>query len=554
MVYCGYTEISIVIIFISLIYILIRVVCGFLFFVMNVSVYVINMKVINVGYNIDWEIIINMWNLLFLVLVLIIRIRVIFFSISYISRISVRNFILLYLSFVFRMLWLVLNNNFYWMILGWDGLGVVSFLLIVFYINNERILNGLFTLFQNRLGDMFFVFFILGLGYIRIRNTLVLKIGLVALILGSFVKRAQFPFHSWLLAAIRAPTPISSLVHSSTLVVAGVYILLQFSYCLCEVLDYITYIRLLTLVIRRFGLLNEGDMKKLIAYSTIRHVALMLYIIRFGFFKIVYFHLRIHAIFKSLIFMCFGFVILSSFHRQDKRLVSYVNLSPIVKVIYIFSCLCLGGLPFLRAFFSKDLIIEKLINSRLRIFFVITLILCISLRVYYSMKLLKLNRIIFSYVLVEKNNWRLIRIVIIILVRIVNINIYLSLVFRLRLEFISVKLRIYLLIIIIFFIRVFTQLNYKLMSYSKVVNWKEIWRINFIKVDYYIYWNMFVILNQVNIISQIKWIVIVNWWVFIYFIWLFYEISFNSVTLKQSRDYHIFYGVKHMSFSLIRFR
>jgi len=116
-------------------------------------------------------------------------------------------------------------------------LGVVSFLLIVFYINHERINNGLFTIFQNRVGDLFFVLFILGVVDFMITRRVVVKCGLIYLIVGGCVKRAQFPFNSWLLSAISAPTPISSLVHSSTLVVAGVYILLQFSYCLYDVLD-----------------------------------------------------------------------------------------------------------------------------------------------------------------------------------------------------------------------------------------------------------------------------------------------------------------------------
>jgi len=254
-------------------------------------------------------------------------------------------------GFIFSMLWLVINNNFYWIILGWDGLGVVSFLLIVFYINHERINNGLYTLFQNRVGDLFFVLFILGVVDIIIWNNLILKWGLLFLVIGGCVKRAQFPFNSWLLAAIRAPTPISSLVHSSTLVVAGVYILLQFRYCLRDVLDVLKYIRLLRLILRRFGLLVESDIKKLIAYSTIRHVSLIIYLLRFKLFKVVYFHLNIHAIFKSLIFICFGFVILSSFHAQDKRLIFLLNLNPLIKIIYYFSCLCLIGLPFLRGFF-----------------------------------------------------------------------------------------------------------------------------------------------------------------------------------------------------------
>jgi len=114
--------------------------------------------------------------------------------------------------------------------------------------------------------------------------------------------------------------------------------------------------------VRRFGLLNESDIKKLIAYSTISHVSLIIYLLRFQLYKIVYFHLNVHAIFKSLMFMCFGFVMLSSFHSQDKRLVSLVNINPLIKIIYYFSCLCLAGLPFLSGFFSKDFIIEKFIE------------------------------------------------------------------------------------------------------------------------------------------------------------------------------------------------
>jgi len=168
---------------------------------------------------------------------------------------------------------------------------------------------------------------------------------------------------------MRAPTPISSLVHSSTLVVAGVYVLLQYRYCLMDILLVLKYVRFLRLFLSRVGLLNETDIKKLIAYSTIRHVALIIYLLRFRLYKVVYFHLNVHAIFKSLIFICFGFVILSSFHSPDKRIVSLLNLNPLIKIIYYLSCLCLAGLPFLRGFFSKDIIIEKFIEFRREFFF-----------------------------------------------------------------------------------------------------------------------------------------------------------------------------------------
>ena len=100
-------------------------------------------------------------------------------------------------------------------------------------MNYESMRNGLFTIFQNRLGDVFFLFFLVILGRIRINQQIIIEFGII-LVFGACVKRAQFPFNSWLLAAMRAPTPISSLVHSSTLVVAGVYVLLEFSYCLWD--------------------------------------------------------------------------------------------------------------------------------------------------------------------------------------------------------------------------------------------------------------------------------------------------------------------------------
>jgi len=232
-------------------------------------------------------------------------------------------------------------------------------------------------------------------------------------------------------------------VHSSTLVVAGVYILLQFSYCLVDILDLLKYISILSLALRRFGLLNEGDIKKLIAYSTISHVSLIIYLLRFKLFKVVYFHLNIHAIFKSLIFMCFGFVILSSFHAQDKRLVSLLNLNPLIKIVYYFSCLCLGGLPFLSGFFSKDLIIEKFMETSIELRFIFLLLLFLSIRIYYRIKLVNLVNVIFSYRIVEKNYLGLARVLLISVVITSIINIYLRLVFRVSLEFVSFKIRIY---------------------------------------------------------------------------------------------------------------
>jgi NADH-ubiquinone oxidoreductase chain 5 len=347
-------------------------------------------------------------------------------------------------------------------------------LLIIFYINYERINNGLFTLFQNRVGDLFFVLFIVGVLDIRIGNNIILKYGLLVLVLGGCVKRAQYPFNSWLLAAMRAPTPISSLVHSSTLVVAGVYILLQFSYCLIDVLEVLKYIRVLTLLISRFGLLIEFDIKKLIAYSTLRHVSLIILILRLKLFKVTYFHLNVHAIFKSTIFICFGFVILSSYHRQDKRMVRLNNLNPLIKTMYYFSCLCLIGLPFLSGFFSKDFIIEKLIEVSREFYLVVLLLVFLRIRVYYGIKLINLIHTVFSYSIVEKRYLGMISVLLIIRVIILIVNVFIRFIVRLRLEIMSFKMMIYFFILGFFLLRVIRNLNIKFNFYDKRKNFFEV--------------------------------------------------------------------------------
>jgi len=230
----------------------------------------------------------------------------------------------------------------------------------------------------------------------------------------------------------------------------------------------------LSLFIRRFGLLNEIDIKKLIAYSTIRHVSLIIYILRFKLYKIVYFHLNIHAIFKSLIFICFGFVILSSFHSQDKRLVLLLYINPLIKFMYYFSCICLAGLPFLRGFFSKDLIIEKIIEINGEIYFVVFLLIFLRIRIYYRIKLLRLTEVLFSYSIIEKRYLGIFRVLLIGVVIIFIVNVYLRLVFSIRLEFLSSKLRIYFLIMIFFLLRIMTNLNFKLITYEKIKNFKEV--------------------------------------------------------------------------------
>ena len=281
------------------------------------------------------------------------------------------------------------------------------------------------------------------------------------------------------------------------------------------------YIRVVSLIIRSFGLLNEFDIKKLIAYSTIRHVSLIMYLLRFKLYKVVYFHLNIHAIFKPLIFICFGFVILSSFHSQDKRLVSLVNVNPMIKMIYYFSCLCLAGLPFLRGFFSKDFIIEKFIEFSNEIFYILLLLLFLRIRIYYRIKLLNLTNYLFTYSIIEKRFLGIFSVLIITIIIILLINVYITLVVRLSIEILSFKIRIYLLVFFFFFFRIITNLNFKLNVYNKMRNFKEIWVLNYYTLDKFVFWNIFSIMQYVGRLIKVKLVILLNWWVLILFIGLF---------------------------------
>lgn len=241
------------------------------------------------------------------------------------------------------------------------------------------------------------------------------------------------------------------------------------------------------MLVRRVGLLRESDIKKLIAYSTLRHVSLIMLLISMKLFKVVYFHLNIHAMFKSTMFMCFGFVMLTSYHRQDKRLASLVSLNPLIKIIYYFSCLCLIGLPFLRGFFSKDFIVEKIIEIEGELVFIILLLLFLAIRVYYGLKLLRLVNIRYSYRVVEKNYVGIFRVVVMISMIVIIVNVFVRLIIRLRLEVVSFKIRIYMVILLFMRIRLLTSLNFKFIIFDKIKGFKEVWRLDVYIIEKFIY-------------------------------------------------------------------
>lgn len=278
------------------------------------------------------------------------------------------------------------------MLLGWDGLGLRSYILVVYYQDYLSNASGSITLLRNRIGDILIlisiriIFIIINWNFSI--NSEIPILPLILLSLAACSKRAQFPFSAWLPIAIAAPTPISALVHSSTLVTAGVFILIRIT----TSFHYYTIIILivlstLTALYSSISANWEQDIKKIIALSTLRQIAIIIFAISINLFILTILHLLIHALFKSTIFLSAGTFIHESSY-QDIRIIriNYIN-NPIALTIIRITSIALIGIPFISGFFSKDAIIENIITSKIKNIISIIIILSIGITANYSLRI-----------------------------------------------------------------------------------------------------------------------------------------------------------------------
>jgi len=312
------------------------------------------------------------FSLIFLVRVLLISASVILFSYSYIGASATnRGFHLLVLLFVLSIVSLILRPNLITLILGWDGLGVTSFFLVIFYKSNKSFNAGLLTGLSNRVGDaLILISFVAGFRYSRFSLVVFsserIRPGLAAVlvfVLAIFTKRAQVPFRAWLPAAIAAPTPVSALVHSSTLVTAGVYVLIR----VIGILETGPVTCILgaaggvTILIARVSAFLEGDIKKIVALSTLSQLGVIMLRISLGYKGLAFFHLIAHAFFKALLFIATGRLIHNANDYQDlRRGGGQLPSLPLTKRAVVLRKLRLCGFPFFSRFYSKELILENL--------------------------------------------------------------------------------------------------------------------------------------------------------------------------------------------------
>merc|ERR1719511_638373 len=305
------------------------------------------------------------------------------------------------------MVLLILSPNLFRILLGWDGLGVSSYLLVIYYRRKKSYNSGIITFLSNRIGDALIIstmanFLIYpSLVMIHFSQLNIFYVGgPIFVVLASFTKRAQIPFRAWLPMAMAAPTPVSSLVHSSTLVTAGVYLIFRFEIFIREIgfNRIIIFFGAITILIARMAAFSETDIKKIVALSTLSQLGIIITAIGVGFRVLAFFHLLTHAFFKALLFIGAGNLIHASERYQDSRETGGLTreVIPFTTRIILLASIRLCGLPFMSAFYSKEIIIEIILIKTVSFYSYRMLCLGVSITVTYRIRLLVFSIIFFE--------------------------------------------------------------------------------------------------------------------------------------------------------------